>query len=148
MRDPASGRIPQGRALAPMALLMLLFLGSFAPAGRADDPPQRLTPERRQELQRQAVELSRVGDQAYQRGDLTTAVEKNRRLLQIRERLYPKESYPQGHHDLALSLNNLGFLLWSQGDYGGARGYLSGRWRCGRRSIPRIATPTATPTWP
>ena len=38
--------------------------------------------------------------------------------------LYPKERYPQGHPDLATSLNNLGLLLQAQGDYGEARAYL------------------------
>ena len=41
----------------------------------------------------------------------------------MREALYPKDRYPQGHPDLAKSLNNLGALLRDQGDYGGARGY-------------------------
>jgi CHAT domain-containing protein/tetratricopeptide (TPR) repeat protein len=41
----------------------------------------------------------------------------------MNEALYPKERYPQGHPDLAISLNNLGFLLQAQGDHSGARGY-------------------------
>ena len=39
------------------------------------------------------------------------------------EALYPKDRYPQGHPDLATSLNNLGTLLQAQGAYGEARGY-------------------------
>ncbi len=39
------------------------------------------------------------------------------------EALYPRNRYPQGHPDLAGSLNNLGSLLGAQGDYGGAREY-------------------------
>src|SRR5262249_56591049 len=45
------------------------------------------------------------------------------RALAMREALYPKDRYPQGHPDLANSLHNLGALLQAQGDYGGARGY-------------------------
>jgi CHAT domain-containing protein/tetratricopeptide (TPR) repeat protein len=41
----------------------------------------------------------------------------------MRQALYPRERYPQGHPQLAGSLNNLGGLLQAQGDYGGARGY-------------------------
>ena len=41
----------------------------------------------------------------------------------MNEALYPKERYPQGHPDLALSLNNLGDLLRAQGAYGEARAY-------------------------
>jgi len=42
----------------------------------------------------------------------------------MRQALYTKERYPQGHPDLALGLNNLGFVLQTQGAYGEARGYL------------------------
>ena len=41
----------------------------------------------------------------------------------MRQSLYPKDRYPQGHPDLAQSLNALGFLLQAQGSYGEARGY-------------------------
>ena len=41
----------------------------------------------------------------------------------MHQALYPKDRYPHGHPDLANSLNNLGYLLQAQGDYGGARGY-------------------------
>ena len=46
------------------------------------------------------------------------------RALAMYQALYPKERYPQGHPDLALSLNNLGGVLKAQGAYGEARGYL------------------------
>src|SRR5262249_18212668 len=35
----------------------------------------------------------------------------------MRQKLYPRERYPQGHPLLALSLNNLGALLFAQGRY-------------------------------
>jgi CHAT domain-containing protein len=35
----------------------------------------------------------------------------------MRQRLYPKEKYPDGHPLLAFSLNNLGGLLWAQEEY-------------------------------
>ncbi len=38
-------------------------------------------------------------------------------------RCYPTDRYPQGHPDLATSLNNLGALLEAQGSYGEARVY-------------------------
>jgi tetratricopeptide (TPR) repeat protein/CHAT domain-containing protein len=123
MRDATSGRIPSGRAFASLAFLVLVAPGLFSPAAHADDPPERLTTEQRNELQRRAVELSRVRDQAHDRGDLTTAVAKQRQLLRIMERLYPKDSYPQGHPPLASSLYVLGALLQAQGDYVGARRY-------------------------
>jgi tetratricopeptide (TPR) repeat protein len=42
----------------------------------------------------------------------------------MNQSLYPKERYPQGHPDLARSLNNLGTLLWAQGSVVEARGHL------------------------
>ncbi len=41
----------------------------------------------------------------------------------MRQALYPQDRYPNGHPDLAMSLNNLGTLLQAQGDHGGARAY-------------------------
>ena len=41
----------------------------------------------------------------------------------MRQALYPKVKYPQGHPDLANSLSSLGRLLNSQGAHGEARGY-------------------------
>jgi hypothetical protein len=41
----------------------------------------------------------------------------------MRERLYPKEKYPQGHPLLADSLDSLGFLVHAQGNYAEALGY-------------------------
>jgi CHAT domain-containing protein/tetratricopeptide (TPR) repeat protein len=115
--------MPPGWAVAALALLVSLFPGLFLPAGHADDPPERLTPEQRQELEHQAVGLLKAGGQSYQRGELTTAVEETRKSVRLFERLYPKTDYPDGHPNLAVSLNNLGELLRARGDYGGARGY-------------------------
>ena len=36
----------------------------------------------------------------------------------MRKKLYPADKYPNGHPNLARSLNNMGFLLEDQGDYG------------------------------
>jgi CHAT domain-containing protein len=41
----------------------------------------------------------------------------------MRKKLYPASRYPDGHRDLAQSLNNLGFLLQARGEYGQARPY-------------------------
>ena len=70
------------------------------------------------------------------------------RALAMRQSLYPKDRYPQGHPDLASSLNNLGGLLFAQGSYGEAGGTTSVRWRCTSRCTRRTATPRATPIWP
>jgi CHAT domain-containing protein/tetratricopeptide (TPR) repeat protein len=124
MRVIASGRVPLRRAFTSLTLLVLLSLGFFLSVGRANDPPERLTPEHRKELGRQAAEHFGAGQRAYQRGELTTAVKEMRQSLELFERLYPKTDYPQGHFILTSCLGYLGEALLKQGDYGGARGYL------------------------
>lgn len=102
-------------------VLGLLFLVGLAAASRGDDPPQRLTQEQRQELERQSGELFQSGFQLNQRWAIASAVEKMQQALQMRERLYPKSEHPASHADLA---NSLGAVLEAQGNYGAARGYL------------------------
>ncbi len=145
MGDPAASRIPSGRALASLAFLVVVAPGLFSPAARTHDPTEQPTNEQRQELQHQAVELNNASLQAAQRGDLTTALEKARQLLRIMERLYPKDGYPQGHPDLAASLNNLGYLLHAQGDYGEGAGVLRAGADDVRGHLPQGPPPAGTP---
>ncbi len=123
MINPFLPRSGSSRTRLVTGLLGLCFLVAMACTGRADDPPERLTPEQRKDLERQASELFQAGFRSYQRGDLGAAVEKTRQSLQIRERIYPQGELPQGHPELAETLHAMGFLLKAQGDYGGARGY-------------------------
>ena len=34
----------------------------------------------------------------------------------MKQRLYPRDQYPQGHPELARSLDNLGYVVHSRGD--------------------------------
>jgi CHAT domain-containing protein len=79
----------------------------------ADD----LTPAQRKELEQKAFDLSREGARQYQAGDYAKAKELLREALAIYRALYPKEKYPQGHPDLAVSLGNLGDLHRFGGEY-------------------------------
>jgi CHAT domain-containing protein len=98
---------------------LLAFLAVRVNGLRAD-PPEEPTPEHQRLMQR-AQELNQQAFQLYQRGQYAEAKKLLREELQIREDLYPKDKYPQGHPDLANSLNNLGALLDAQGEYGPAR---------------------------
>ena len=40
------------------------------------------------------------------------------------KRLYPPQKFPDGHPELANSLNNLGLLLEAKGEYGKAEPFL------------------------
>jgi CHAT domain-containing protein/tetratricopeptide (TPR) repeat protein len=73
-----------------------------------------------QKLQNDANALNVEGMHFYQLGKLQEATERFRRALEMRQALYPKDKYPQGHPDLAVSLNNVAFLLRDQGEYGKA----------------------------
>ena len=44
--------------------------------------------------------------------------------LEMCQTLYPKARYPLGHPNLATCLNNLGYILWRQGNAGEGRKYL------------------------
>jgi len=56
-------------------------------------------------------------------GEYAKADPYHRDALAMYRSLYPKDRYPQGHPDLAQSLNNLGFLLQVQGEYAKAEPY-------------------------
>src|SRR5262245_61529771 len=93
----------------------LLTTGAVLLALCAAAPADDLTPQRRQELEKKSAELTTEGEQQYQRGDYGKAGELFREALELRRTLYPKDKYPQGHADLAYSLNNLGLLHWAAG---------------------------------
>ena len=150
MTGPLDRHAHRKRFRFATAALGLLLLNGMASPGRADDPPKPLTPERRRELAKQASELYQAGFQLYQRGAISPAIEKTRQSLQIRERLYPKSEFLEGHPDLANSMNAMGFLLEVQER---AHGRGAGLFRAGagdeaRPSTPRSDIRRATPTWP
>ena len=113
-------------------------------AGQTGRSPSRSRPRSAQKLEAQASELFQAGDQAYQQGDLVKAVAKIRESLRIREELYPKDQYPQGHPDLADALNAMGFLLQAQGSYG-ERGVLRASAGDAPVAVPEGALPAGPP---
>jgi CHAT domain-containing protein len=66
--------------------------------------------------------------------------------LQIRQKLYPPVRYPQGHPDLAGSINNLGFLHQAEGEYGKAEPLLARALKMNEASAAALAesAPEAT----
>ena len=62
-------------------------------------------------------------------------------------RLYPSEKCPDGHPELAVSLNNLGVLLDARGEYSKAELYYREALDV-RNACPHpTSTRTATPNW-
>jgi tetratricopeptide (TPR) repeat protein len=72
---------------------------------------EKLTPEERTQLEKEAATLNLVGLLAYQQGKLKDALPALTRALALRERLYPD----QDHLALASSLTNLGSVLSALG---------------------------------
>ncbi len=94
-----------GWPVAGMAgLLLALVPGPGA-------PPGGLTAEARKELEGNARELNNRAGELSRRGQYAEAAEVYREALRVWERLYPKDSHPHGHANLALTLNNLGVVL-------------------------------------
>jgi tetratricopeptide (TPR) repeat protein len=113
----------------PVVVLLgcLLALVRFGPVslvqGVRGDSPKELTKEERNQLIQRAEKLDGQAVQLYQQGKFAEATKLMKQALAMRQRLYPKAQYPQGHPDLADSLNNLGVLLREQGEYAAARDY-------------------------
>lgn len=74
-------------------------------------------------LEAKASELDAIGVKYHKGGEFDKALESHRKALLIREKLYPKEQFPQGHTRLAESFNQVGFLLKAQGEYTSAESY-------------------------
>src|SRR5262249_23587463 len=68
-----------------------------------------------------------------------------RQALGLRQQLYPKDKYPDGHPDLATSLNNLGLLLQAQGEYGQAEPYLRQALQMCQGHYPKASYPQGHP---
>jgi tetratricopeptide (TPR) repeat protein len=88
---------------------VVVLLGCLVPAARADE--KELTAKERREVAQKADRLNREGMRLYGEGKATAALSRFDKALAIRQKLYPKDRYPRGHLDLAVSLNNLGSVL-------------------------------------
>jgi CHAT domain-containing protein len=100
-----------------VTLTTLAMLLSLSLAAAAADQDDKLTPERRRELEKKALELNKEGEKQYERGNFTKAMELCRRALDMRRALYPKKEFPNGHADLAESIHNVAFLHQTAGKY-------------------------------
>jgi tetratricopeptide (TPR) repeat protein/CHAT domain-containing protein len=81
-------------------LALVLAVGS---ASGADGPTEELKQKARQ-LSERAVDL-------FQSGKTQEALHLFEEALACHRKLYPEKQFPDGHHDLAENLNNLGFVL-------------------------------------
>jgi tetratricopeptide (TPR) repeat protein len=104
--------------------VVLVLVAAYLGRATADEPPKEPSPEERVRLTKQAQELEDRAQALYgQAARLPEATKLLQEALEVRRKLYPRERYPQGHPDLARSLNNLGFLLHARGEYDQALDY-------------------------
>src|SRR5262245_65494111 len=87
-------RMPWSGLAGLLSVVMLLGVGHGVWA--ADE----LTPEQ-QRLQNKARTLSQQAFALYQRGEYPRATQLCREAVRLCEQAYPKDTYPQGHPDLA-----------------------------------------------
>jgi CHAT domain-containing protein len=128
------------RALVTMSAMVLLALPLMA-----DDKDKDLTPERRQELEKKALALKEEGDRQYRAGNHVKAKELFRAVLDMRRALYPKKDYPNGHPDLAQSINGLGFLHKAAREFGKAEALFREALGMYRAQFPREKYPSGHP---
>ena len=121
MRVAAFRRVLPARLTLLLAVVALALESPPPMPSQFADKPKPIQLQERQKLETRASELNQAGYQAYQHGDLGIAVQKVKESLEIREKLYTKDRYAQGHPELAASLNAMGFLLHAEGLYSEAR---------------------------
>src|SRR5947208_1713144 len=93
----------------------LALLAGAAGAFAAAPPPREARAWFRQV--EEATRLNLRGAALYEAGKWTEATKVFADVLRMREGLYTRARYPQGHPDLANSISWLAFLHHSQGEY-------------------------------
>jgi CHAT domain-containing protein/tetratricopeptide (TPR) repeat protein len=94
----------------------LLWTFLLTTAAAAQPVPQDQSGTDAPELAQQATDLDRRVVQLLPEGKAAQALPLAKHSLQIRRRLYPPDRYPNGHADLAKSLNNLAYVHRAMGD--------------------------------
>jgi CHAT domain-containing protein/Tfp pilus assembly protein PilF len=105
-----------GRLAGWFGLVLACTLGPGALYG--EEPPALTTAE--QQLLQEAAKLVAEGVTLYSQTQFPAATDRLRQALELRQRVYTRRKYPDGHLDLAVSLSWLGSALQAQGEYGQA----------------------------
>ena len=87
----------------------------LAVPAQADDSPRKLTAGERKELEAKWNDLTTAGIKAHGAGKYTDAITSFEEGLKVARRLYNATEFPDGHTNLAVTLNGLAFLYKSQG---------------------------------
>jgi tetratricopeptide (TPR) repeat protein len=95
-----------------VAQLVVVCLTAACATAWATEPARPLTPEEHKELEKKAEDLQGRSTKLYGEGKLDEALRVMSEAVQCYEKLYP-----EGHADLADSLNSVGFFLQLRGEY-------------------------------
>lgn len=88
-----------------------------------------------------ALALNELGFSYLASGSYDRALSRHRKALAIRERLYPRGRYPDGHPHLAQSLTNIGEVLAARGELDEAAGFLLKSLEMNERLYPKNLYP-------
>jgi CHAT domain-containing protein len=103
-----------GLLLALVASALLLTLGVSA---RRADRSGKSVAQRNGDLAWRAMNLRQEGERHRAAGSYDQARDAYEQALEIHRGLYPTESFPHGHTELAISLNNLAIAYEDTGEY-------------------------------
>jgi CHAT domain-containing protein/Tfp pilus assembly protein PilF len=133
------------RAVRASGLSLVAGLVVLAFAGRCLAAPDPADAQEKAKREKQYQQLRREYVTASQKGDLVRAAKLAKEALEVAILLYPEKDYPDGHPQLAGSLNNLGVLLRAQGQHGEARRYYERALKMYERLYPELFYPTGHP---
>src|SRR4051794_28142577 len=98
------------RFTMPLVLVALTCALIVVPT-RGEDPPKKLTAEERKELEAKWKEQITDANKAYDARQYAEGQKALEAALEIARRLYPKSEYPEGHANLATTMDSLGNRL-------------------------------------
>jgi CHAT domain-containing protein/tetratricopeptide (TPR) repeat protein len=121
-----------------------VLLIAAAPGALAQPVPPA-EPTDQQAQQARASALDRRVEELYRQGRVAQAVPLAKQALALRQQLYPRRRFPDGHAALALSLNNLGSLLQARGELVAAEALLRDALTMRQALYPRERFPDGHP---
>src|SRR5262249_11817647 len=93
--------------------------------------------DERELLEQKVLTLNVEGVKLAERGDLVAAAKLWQEAFALCRQLYPKGKYPDGHLNLADTLNNLGDLLRGLGKVEEARAHLEQALAIQKKALPK-----------
>jgi CHAT domain-containing protein len=115
----------------------LLALAVFGATSEADD----LSPQERKEREKKVAQWNREGSQHFEAHDFVGARELFAQALEMGRTLYPRNTFPDGHPELAVSMQSLGLMLRITGEHAQAESLLREALRMNQALFPREKYP-------